>query len=92
MLQLGRAGWTLASPKDIPKQHNGCDCGVFMLKYANWLVRLWGLLAGGDSFPEAWGAALCSPRTFPVAVSWHDGGAEPPSPAVAQCTVGLLAG
>jgi sentrin-specific protease 1 len=31
--------WTLSAPRDIPAQHNGCDCGVFMLKYADWLAR-----------------------------------------------------
>ena len=26
-------------PKDIPEQLNGCDCGVFMLKYAEYMSR-----------------------------------------------------
>jgi Ulp1 family protease len=32
--------WQRSAPTDIPEQKNGCDCGVFMLKYADWLVRL----------------------------------------------------
>jgi hypothetical protein len=31
--------WTVSAPKDIPKQLNGCDCGVFMLNYVDWVVR-----------------------------------------------------
>ena len=31
--------WTVCAPRDIPKQLNGCDCGVFMVKFADWLVR-----------------------------------------------------
>ena len=29
--------WIEVYPKDIPLQMNGCDCGVFMLKYAEYL-------------------------------------------------------
>jgi sentrin-specific protease 1 len=29
--------WIEAYPKDIPLQKNGCDCGVFMIKYADYL-------------------------------------------------------
>jgi len=29
--------WSEDYPKDIPLQMNGCDCGVFMLKYAEYL-------------------------------------------------------
>jgi len=32
-------GWKTASPKDIPEQLNGCDCGVFACKYAEYLSR-----------------------------------------------------
>ena len=31
--------WPRLYPKDIPQQKNGCDCGVFMLMYADWLAR-----------------------------------------------------
>ncbi|KAK2562098.1 Sentrin-specific protease 2 [Acropora cervicornis] len=31
--------WKLAAPKDIPEQLNGCDCGVFACKYAEYLSR-----------------------------------------------------
>ena len=27
--------WETIYPKDIPRQHNGCDCGVFTVMYAN---------------------------------------------------------
>ena len=30
--------WTVETPKDIPRQMNGCDCGVFMLKYADFIA------------------------------------------------------
>jgi sentrin-specific protease 1 len=36
---LDVSAWPLLAPSDIPEQKNGCDCGVFMLKYADWLVR-----------------------------------------------------
>ena len=32
------SGWRLEHPKDIPRQMNGCDCGVFMLKYADYIA------------------------------------------------------
>ena len=31
-------GWSVEIPKDIPRQMNGCDCGVFMLKYADYIA------------------------------------------------------
>ena len=31
--------WKQLAPDDIPEQKNGCDCGVFMVKFADWLVR-----------------------------------------------------
>ena len=30
--------WTAEHPKAIPRQMNGCDCGVFMLKYADYIA------------------------------------------------------
>ena len=30
--------WSVEIPKDIPRQMNGCDCGVFMLKYADYIA------------------------------------------------------
>ena len=58
--------WTVSAPKDIPKQLNGCDCGVFMLKYADWVVRFPALVAclaswlpdDAGSAPQARNAAL----------------------------------
>lgn len=32
-------GWKQLMPKDIPEQMNGCDCGVFMCKYAEYKSR-----------------------------------------------------
>ena len=32
-------GWKELTPKDIPKQTNGCDCGVFMCQYAEYKSR-----------------------------------------------------
>lgn len=32
-------GWKELMPKDIPEQMNGCDCGVFMSKYAEYKSR-----------------------------------------------------
>jgi hypothetical protein len=66
--------WTVSEPKDIPKQLNGCDCGVFMLKYADWVVRslpphpLLALLAGSLT------SRLCTPGTqcgAPLHASGH---------------------
>jgi sentrin-specific protease 1 len=31
--------WTREYPKNLPLQENGCDCGVFMLKYADYIAR-----------------------------------------------------
>lgn len=31
--------WDMIMPKDIPEQMNGCDCGVFMCKYAEYKSR-----------------------------------------------------
>ncbi|KAI5069130.1 hypothetical protein GOP47_0015431 [Adiantum capillus-veneris] len=33
------SSWELDCPKDIPEQMNGCDCGMFMIKYADFLSR-----------------------------------------------------
>jgi sentrin-specific protease 1 len=30
--------WKIEFPKDVPRQENGCDCGVFMLKYADYIA------------------------------------------------------
>jgi sentrin-specific protease 1 len=35
--QYDFADWEDVSPRDIPRQQNGCDCGVFALKYADYL-------------------------------------------------------
>jgi sentrin-specific protease 1 len=32
------ASWIAEHPKEIPRQMNGCDCGVFMLKYADYIA------------------------------------------------------
>ena len=36
---LDVSDWKQLAPSDIPEQKNGCDCGVFMVKFADWLVR-----------------------------------------------------
>lgn len=33
------SGWKRDCPKNIPEQKNGCDCGMFMIKYADFLSR-----------------------------------------------------
>lgn len=33
------SGWKDSMPKNIPEQMNGCDCGVFMSKYAEYKSR-----------------------------------------------------
>lgn len=33
------SGWTEVMPKDIPEQMNGCDCGMFMCRYAEYKSR-----------------------------------------------------
>ena len=38
-MALDAAEWPRSAPTNIPEQKNGCDCGVFMVKYADWLVR-----------------------------------------------------
>ena len=50
--------WTVSAPKDIPKQLNGCDCGVFMLKYADWVVRF-PVPVAYFMHPHSDGAAWC---------------------------------
>ena len=35
---LDDSDWQRIAPSDIPEQKNGCDCGVFMVKYSDWLV------------------------------------------------------
>ena len=37
---LDVSGWKQIAPTNIPEQKNGCDCGVFMVKFADWLVRI----------------------------------------------------
>ena len=36
--EVDTSTWTLDAPP-APQQHNGCDCGMFMLAYAEHLVR-----------------------------------------------------
>ncbi|CAB3989819.1 sentrin-specific protease 1-like [Paramuricea clavata] len=36
---LDLTGWKNDSPKSIPEQFNGCDCGVFACKYAEYASR-----------------------------------------------------
>ena len=38
--EVDTSTWTLDAPP-APQQHNGCDCGMFMLAYAEHLVRCW---------------------------------------------------
>ncbi|EFJ20326.1 hypothetical protein SELMODRAFT_108622, partial [Selaginella moellendorffii] len=33
------SGWGKEYPEDIPGQENGCDCGMFMIKYADFYSR-----------------------------------------------------
>ena len=35
---LDVSDWKQLAPDNIPEQKNGCDCGVFMVKFADWLV------------------------------------------------------
>jgi hypothetical protein len=54
---LDVSDWQRSAPSDIPEQMNGCDCGVFMLKYADWLVRdraAEDLLAASKALTTAW--------------------------------------
>ena len=36
--EVDLGAWETEAPKDIPVQQNGCDCGVFMLKYADYVA------------------------------------------------------
>jgi hypothetical protein len=51
--------WRLESPKDIPRQLNGCDCGVFAIKFADYLGRNagfdWGQVRGRRGRGASWG-------------------------------------
>ncbi|KAL2620875.1 hypothetical protein R1flu_001080 [Riccia fluitans] len=38
-IELDSSTWDIAFPQDIPQQLNGCDCGMFMLKYADFHSR-----------------------------------------------------
>jgi sentrin-specific protease 1 len=35
---MDEADWTTEVPENIPRQMNGCDCGVFMCKYADYIA------------------------------------------------------
>jgi len=35
--EIDMKGWTDYTPRDIPQQRNGCDCGVFTTKYADYI-------------------------------------------------------
>eukprot|EP00898_Chlorokybus_atmophyticus_P007634 jgi/Chlat1/7872/Chrsp66S09177 len=37
--KLDTSDWPRVFPKDIPEQRNSCDCGVFMVKYADYQSR-----------------------------------------------------
>lgn len=37
--EVNLSEWSVEFPKDVPKQMNGCDCGVFMLKYADYIAK-----------------------------------------------------
>ena len=39
-LHVDTSSWTRKFPKDIPAQTNGCDCGVFVIKWVLGLGRL----------------------------------------------------
>ena len=36
-VQFDVSTWEDYTPRDIPRQQNGCDCGVFALKFADYL-------------------------------------------------------
>ena len=36
---LDTSRWERLFPLDIPRQDNGCDCGVFTVKFGDYLVR-----------------------------------------------------
>ena len=38
-IDFDTSNWDMIIPKDIPEQQNGCDCGVFMSKYAEYKSR-----------------------------------------------------
>ena len=59
--------WTVSAPRDIPAQLNGCDCGAFMVKYADTVVRgvLHCDLAPADLVPwQAQGMAFSGTSPF----------------------------
>lgn len=44
-------GWKELMPKNIPEQMNGCDCGVFMCKYAEYKSRYADFTFKQDNMP-----------------------------------------
>lgn len=74
---LDTSSWPRRFPRTIPRQENGCDCGVFTVKFGDYLVRS---KEGRISFPvgrqEAWclplfDVAPCSPRRPQPALTSH---------------------
>lgn len=51
---LDIARWNEAYYKAIPRQMNGCDCGVFMLKYADFISSGVPLSAFGEVHSVTW--------------------------------------
>lgn len=47
-VELDVTTWSEAYYKNIPRQMNGCDCGVFMLKYADFISSGVSLSAFGE--------------------------------------------
>ncbi|OQR77129.1 sentrin-specific protease 1-like [Tropilaelaps mercedesae] len=38
-VQFNTDGWVTANRKDIPQQQNGCDCGMFACRFAEYVTR-----------------------------------------------------
>lgn len=49
--QFDYTGWKELMPKNIPEQMNGCDCGVFMCKYAEYKSRYADFTFEQDNMP-----------------------------------------
>ena len=50
--------WPRRFPKDIPQQHNGCDCGMFAILFADYAVRAAGSWAVSAHGVCVWGGGI----------------------------------
>lgn len=53
------SGWTKVTPKNIPRQKNGCDCGVFTAQNACFLAGSYPLVFTQNDMPALRRNMIC---------------------------------